>query len=285
MKFTERPVVFRCNDDHLLGIVAVPEQSFARGVLIVVGGPQYRAGSHRQFTLLARALAQVGIPVMRFDYRGTGDSEGTDTRFDATADDIRAAIDRFIATMPSLTEIVLWGLCDAASAAMLYAADDSRIKGIALLNPWVRTEQGIAQTYLKHYYRQRVFEPGLWKKILSGKFDVLGALRSLLSLLSQARRTQEPPAPIENDVAVPSLPQRLLDAMRHFHGKVLLITSGNDLTAREFDDMVAASQEWQALLAQAQVTRHLLPDANHTFASAAWRDQVANWTRLWVRSW
>ena len=48
--------------------------SFAasRGMLIVVGGPQYRAGSHRQFTLLARDVAATGVPTMRFDYRGMG---------------------------------------------------------------------------------------------------------------------------------------------------------------------------------------------------------------------
>ena len=47
-----------------------------RGVLIVTGGPQYRAGSHRQFVLLARFLAARGMAVLRFDYRGMGDSEG-----------------------------------------------------------------------------------------------------------------------------------------------------------------------------------------------------------------
>jgi alpha/beta superfamily hydrolase len=45
-------------------------------VLVIVGGPQYRAGSHRQFTLLARSLAEQGFAVLRFDYRGMGDSTG-----------------------------------------------------------------------------------------------------------------------------------------------------------------------------------------------------------------
>ena len=72
----EMPVVFDCEGSRLVGIAALPARPAATGVLIIVGGPQYRAGSHRQFTLLARHLADAGYPTMRFDYRGMGDSAG-----------------------------------------------------------------------------------------------------------------------------------------------------------------------------------------------------------------
>jgi alpha/beta superfamily hydrolase len=72
----ERAFSFRCENSWLYGIASLPEQASSRGVLIVVGGPQYRVGSHRQFALLARHLAEHGVPVMRFDYRGMGDSVG-----------------------------------------------------------------------------------------------------------------------------------------------------------------------------------------------------------------
>jgi len=61
-------------------VVSVPGEADAAaadtGVLIVVGGPQYRVGSHRQFVMLARFLADHGVPCMRFDYRGMGDVSG-----------------------------------------------------------------------------------------------------------------------------------------------------------------------------------------------------------------
>ena len=63
----ERPVQFSCGTDRLLGILHPGAPDSERGVLVVVGGPQYRVGSHRQFVLLARALAAAGIPVLRFD--------------------------------------------------------------------------------------------------------------------------------------------------------------------------------------------------------------------------
>ena len=89
----ERALVFECGGARLLGILSLPAGGAAtatRGVLVVVGGPQYRAGSHRQFTLLARALAGDGVAVLRFDYRGMGDSEGAARSFDTVEDDLRA---------------------------------------------------------------------------------------------------------------------------------------------------------------------------------------------------
>ena len=139
-QWSEEPTVFECAGERL---IAVAHRGHERiGVLVVVGGPQYRAGSHRQFVLMARQMAQEGYPVFRFDYRGMGDSEGAPRNFEAASDDIRAAIDAFIARAPYVSSIVLWGLCDAASACMMYAATDARVRGLIVANPWVHTEAG-----------------------------------------------------------------------------------------------------------------------------------------------
>jgi len=71
----EQVVVYECQGQRCVGLVHAPGAA-SIGVVIVVGGPQYRVGSHRQFLLLARSLAADGVPVLRFDYRGMGDSEG-----------------------------------------------------------------------------------------------------------------------------------------------------------------------------------------------------------------
>ena len=72
--------------------------------------------------------------------------------------DLRAAIDAFCARVPSLREVVIWGLCDAASAALFYAQQDERVTGLVLLNPWAHTEDGHAKATLKHYYGARLFD-------------------------------------------------------------------------------------------------------------------------------
>ena len=278
-----RALTFACEGDWLHGVLDLPAPSDpapARGVLIVVGGPQDRAGSHRQFTLLARALAAGGVPAMRFDYRGMGDSEGAPRSFDSIDADVRAAVDAFFAAAPGLQEVVLWGLCDGASAAMLYAASDARVSGLVLLNPWARSEQGLAKATLKHYYAARLFDPGLWKKIVSGRFDVRGALASLAKLLGSARAKPGTNAGPRSK----SLPDQLHDGVTRFNGRVLLVTSGADLTAQEFLTVTAAPQ-WQAWLQRSTLTHQRLAGADHTCSRHAWREQVTQWTAAWLASW
>lgn len=103
----EHALTFDCAGAALQGVLACPARPAATGVLIVVGGPQYRAGSHRQFVLLARRLATAGYAVLRFDVRGMGDSEGEAGGFEALSDDIAAAADALQAACPSVRRIVL----------------------------------------------------------------------------------------------------------------------------------------------------------------------------------
>jgi exosortase A-associated hydrolase 1 len=298
----EQALTFTCRGDSLVGILSPSASPATRGVLVIVGGPQYRAGSHRQFTLLARALASRGIPVLRFDYRGMGDSSGGARTFEHVADDVAAAIDAFQSAVPGLREVVLWGLCDGAAAALFYGHSDPRVSGLVLLNPWARTAEGLARSTLKHYYWQRLREPELWRKVFSGRFAVGASLRSLLGLLGAARKDPQqsgtagadapgmpPAAACPRDGSAPplshDLPARLLEAMQRFRGRVLFIFSGADLTAQEFLDMTKASRRWQALLAAPTVQQQTLAAADHTFSTRAWREQVADWTAQWVQAW
>ena len=79
----EEPLVFECAGEALVGILSLPATYVRTAVVIVVGGPQYRAGSHRQFVSLARCLAAGGIAALRFDHRGIGDSAGRQRPFDS----------------------------------------------------------------------------------------------------------------------------------------------------------------------------------------------------------
>lgn len=287
MNFTEIPLNFSCNTCALYGVLSLPPQPIRRGVLMIVGGPQYRAGSHRQFTLLARQFAQHGIATMRFDYRGMGDSEGETRDFTAIDEDIRAALDCFFQNAGGVERVVLWGLCDAASAALFYAHQDPRVEGLILLNPWVRTEQGAAKAYLKHYYLRRLIDAGFWKKIASGEFRLLAALGSFIGQIGKILFRKSAPAAAASDGArcavESSLPEQMYQGLNCFQGQVLCILSGDDLTAQEFSDLADASKPWKKLMAQPRITRLHLAEANHTFSQRRWREQVGRWTVEWIK--
>ena len=137
--------------------------------------------------------------------------------------------------------------------------------GMVLLNPWVRTEDGIARATIRHYYRARLFDRALWSKILRGRFDYRAALASLRQQLASAFVR----ARAEGDAA---LPDRLLASLTAFPGRILVILSGQDLTAREFMDLAESSGGWKRALGPHRTGWRHLAEADHTFSCRAWRD-------------
>ncbi|WP_367849210.1 hydrolase 1, exosortase A system-associated [Rhodoferax sp. WC2427] len=277
---TEHALLFACGQDTLVGVLSLPVAPLATAVVIVVGGPQYRVGSHRQFVLLARALAAAGYAVLRFDYQGMGDSDGTSGDFLTASPGIRAAMDSLQTRVPQLEKIVLWGLCDAASAALLYVQEtkDPRVAGLCLLNPWVRSEASLARTQVKHYYTQRLMQRAFWVKLLSGKVAV-AALQGLAQnvRLSRAKVT---PASAENQ----PFQQRMAAAWMEFDGRILLLLSDNDYTAKEFLEYASQDGNWRDVFRHLHLERHDLPHADHTFSDPAAQMQVERLTLQWIQA-
>ena len=275
----EQALAFECGGDALIGILTVPPAMRDVGVVIVVGGPQYRVGSHRQFVHLARALAREGFPAFRFDYRGMGDSEGAARSFEDVSEDVAAAIAAFRGACPGIAKIVLWGLCDAASAALLYvgSARGTPIAGLVLANPWVRGKTTLARTHVKHYYRARLFEARFWARLLRGDVRIVDACRGFAKAVRSALRGSDAVAGVSQ-----SFRERMASGLAAFRGPVLLLLSGRDLTAREFEEHVRADAAWNGLLRGECVERCDLLEADHTFSDPRARVEVETATVRWL---
>jgi uncharacterized protein len=281
----EEALCFDCGAGHpLVGIVTRPHAHDARlGVLIVVGGPQYRAGSHRHFVQIARELAQSGTPVLRFDVRGMGDSPGEKQGFEDLTPDIGAAIDAFLAACPRLERVVLWGLCDGASAALLYldARQDTRVAGLALLNPWVRSSQTLAKAQVKSYYAQRLGKLSTWRELLRGRIgwaavmDFAQVVGRTLRRSRSATSTPDAPLPFQ---------QRMSRAWLRFQGPTLLMLSGRDLTAREFIELLQMDVAFSKAAGRPSVQTQHLPDADHTLSGASARQMHRRILEAWLQS-
>jgi uncharacterized protein len=260
----ETPLVFACEGETLIGVLHAAAGIPARlAVVIVVGGPQYRVGSHRQFVLTARALSEAGYTVLRFDGRGMGDSSGQYQGFERLHADIRAAIDALQARAPQVTSVALYGLCDGASAALMYGRSDPRVSHLILLNPWVRSSATQAATQLRAYYGQRFLQWSFWSKLLCLQVDVTGSIAQFARAARRALGARQH--------ADDQAPLAFLDNMRHsmerFRGRVLLLLSGKDLTAREFVELCRSDARWRAATARSNVSRQELVEADHTFST------------------
>jgi len=264
MNYTESAVQFGCAGESLLGIIAAPAkgQIAPIGVVIVVGGPQYRAGSHRMFTLLARSLAAAGYTALRFDYRGMGDSEGQPRDFESISQDIGAAVDALMAQSSRLKEVVLWGLCDGASAVLLdvRSRPDPRLTGLFLINPWVRSPAGLAKAHVKHYYGRRLMQAGFWSKLLQGKIGS-SALLGLARNASMAWRSRPTAADQKQ-----SFQELMAQGLLGFPGTVTLILSGRDLVAKEFIEQSSNDAQWRRAMQMPNLQRIDLAEADHIFS-------------------
>jgi exosortase A-associated hydrolase 1 len=253
-------------------------------VLIVVGGPQYRVGSHRQFLLLARAIAAAGVPAMRFDYRGMGDSAGQFLGFEHIQEDLEAAIQAFMAGSDGLRDVVLWGLCDGGTAAIMYGSSLPAVRGLIVVNPWVHTVAAQAKAYLRHYYVQRLFSLSFWRKAVSGEFNPGRSLRELMQSVGSLVSVRTAQGVSSSTSAPPGATfiDKALEGLKRFKGPIMLVISERDFTAKEFLDLCDDSADWKASIARADVTTRLIAGADHTFSERSVLEHISGQCIAWL---
>jgi alpha/beta superfamily hydrolase len=112
--------------------------------------PQYGGTMHTRVVFhAAKALARIGVAVLRFNFRGVGRSAGTFDDGAGERGDYRAALDFVAAQYPGLP---LWtaGFSFGAWIAMTVGADDPRVRVLLGIAPVVdRYDFGSVRTTTK----------------------------------------------------------------------------------------------------------------------------------------
>jgi hypothetical protein len=115
---------------------------------------------------------------------------------------------------------------------------------------------------------------GFWQQLLSARIPIA---RRLKEFLANVRTSRGDALPGQAD----SLPERTRRALERFRGPVLLLISGNDLTAAEFRACLKG-HDWKAWRESSSITRVDLPAADHTFSRQEWRLAVTESTIKWL---
>jgi dipeptidyl aminopeptidase/acylaminoacyl peptidase len=256
----ETGISFRNEGLNLFGMLHLPEREPRYPCVIILHGyTGNRIGDHRLFVKAARDLCEHGYACLRFDFRGSGESQGdfADLTIDGEISDALAAI-RFLASYTEIDQerIGLLGVSLGGSVAACVSAHNT-VNSVALWAPtafleyFVEREGGIIKdpyAWLPVNYREAVEK--------RGKVDIGGFIRGK-PYFESLKRTDP------------------LREIAKYGGPVLLIHGAED----EVVSPANSELFYDSIRGQRRLI--MIDDADHTFSAAQWERQVIEATRAW----
>jgi pimeloyl-ACP methyl ester carboxylesterase len=277
----------------LVGIMTPPpETTKARDLpaaILLNSGLIHRVGPNRLYVNLARLLATLGFPVLRFDFSGIGDSQVREDHlaFEKSAiSETQEAMD-YLHAVAGSRQFILMGICSGANASFHTACRDPRVVGAVLINARGHlhgTNEELAAALrsrtLLHHYRRMAFSSSFraknWAKLLSGSVDYLTFFRAIRGfrftrLLAHRRVAAEVQQALTDMHALRERGMHLL----HIYSEAdegldyLYILLGHDTVGQ--------------LHADGQRQLEIIPGANHTFTLLWSQEHLLAVVRRWMR--
>jgi alpha/beta superfamily hydrolase len=108
---------------HLEGILQTGEPNAELAAIVCHPHPQYGGTMHNKVVFhAAKAFGELGWPVLRFNFRGVGDSTGSYGEGRGEQEDVRAALD-FLGT----AHVVMAGFSFGSRVGLAVGAEDNRV--------------------------------------------------------------------------------------------------------------------------------------------------------------
>lgn len=153
---------------RLVGVLHHPtpdRQPATLGVILLNASIEHRVGPKRLYTGLARWISACGLPVLRFDYGGLGESRKLAQLPSLDADpalvDTADAMDMMHARL-GCERFILFGLCSGGDDAHRMAVADARVVGTILVDVYGYH----TRSFWLRYYMDRVFSLRRWGNAL-----------------------------------------------------------------------------------------------------------------------
>lgn len=144
--FEEREaVVLKSQGEKIFGVLHIPRKVMRPPCILVCHGlGGHKTGRYRVYVELAETLSKAGFAVLRFDFRGSGDSEGNfvDMTLQGEVSDALIAL-HFLQNHPKIdgSRLGIFGRSLGASVAVIAAATFGKIKSTVLWAPIYNGEQ------------------------------------------------------------------------------------------------------------------------------------------------
>jgi len=190
---TEEVLLFGKEDANLVGIITDPPEGRRDpnlpAVILLNPGLINRVGPHRLYVKLARALAERGHVVLRFDLSGIGESR---PRTEILADGYGAVYDTFDAMTwlhwaRGATGFILMGHCSGGWHSLITAYEAPNVHGVIAMDieaggdAWVRYDRDrvYSQFYRNYYLHGALPNANRWIRFLTGKVDYRSIARNV----------------------------------------------------------------------------------------------------------
>ena len=271
---TEAPVLFG-PERHLMGILTSGDAPAPVACLLLNVGVTHRVGPRRLNVKLARQLAQIGVPSLRLDLSGIGDSAAATSRAsfrEQSIRDLQAAMDE-VEARTGIRRFVVLGICSGAANGYWLALNDKRVVGLLMFDGFTYPT---ARTQLLHdWHRLRTTAP---------RTVIAKAMRRVKRLFGIA--TEATPASIFNAVSDASLPTRqefgqALESLVDRGVALYLIYSGSLLVHHNYHAQLADALEHPAFLNRMRYD--YLPEIDHIATPIAAQQQLMAIVCDWVR--